>query len=244
MGQMPSELKSMLPTSPDGPAECLDLLSMAFRCMALDTMAKTPSYGEWILTDCDFEPAYRYHRRVIKLLQWRRPPSRWRLKTPAHALGIEALHRVYPEARFVITHRDVTKVIPSVASVITVVERMMTGDADPLYIGPHCVETWDIALRRLIAFRDRVGDDRFYDIAFDDLQADPMEAMRGLYAWLGEDLTEPTVAAMEQWWTANEEEREQNAPHRYDARDFGLDPDALAERFAYYGERFPIAIPR
>ena len=100
MQDLPSELRSMLPTSPDGPAECLDLLSMAFRCMALDTVAKTPSYGDWLNTECDFEPAYRYHRRVIKLLQWRRPPSRWRLKTPAHMLGIEALDRVYPDAAF------------------------------------------------------------------------------------------------------------------------------------------------
>ena len=40
MANLPSEIKSMLPTSPDGPAEDLDLLSMAFRCMALDTVAR------------------------------------------------------------------------------------------------------------------------------------------------------------------------------------------------------------
>ena len=81
----------MLPTSADGPAECLDLMSMTFRCMALDVMAKTPQYGAVAVIDCDFEPAYRYHRRVLKLLQWHRPPSRWRIKTPAHLLSIEAL---------------------------------------------------------------------------------------------------------------------------------------------------------
>ena len=80
----------MLPSSADGPAECLDLMSMTFRCMALDVIAKTPQYGQWLL-ECDFGPAYRYHRRAIKLLQWHRPPSRWRLKTPAHVIGIDAL---------------------------------------------------------------------------------------------------------------------------------------------------------
>lgn len=244
MEQLPSELKSMLPSSPDGPAEDLDLLSMAFRCMALDTVARTPSYAEWLQTDCDFEPAYRYHRRVVLLLQSRRPPSRWRLKTPAHALSIDALDAVYPDARFVITHRDVTKVIPSVASVSVAVVRMFTGDADPRYFGPHVADMWDIALRRFIAFRDRVGEARFHDIAFDDLQADPIGAIRGLYDWLGEELTPETVAAMESWWADNEEERAQTAPHRYDPRDFGLDPDELAERFAYYGERFPFAQSR
>ena len=41
----------MLPTSADGPAECLDLMSMTFRCMALDVMAKTPQYGQWLFDD-------------------------------------------------------------------------------------------------------------------------------------------------------------------------------------------------
>ena len=44
---------------------------------------------------------------------------------------------------------------------------------------------------------------------------------------------------MEAWWAGNEEERAQTAPHRYEPRDFGLDPEELAERFAYYGTRFP-----
>ena len=148
---------------------------------------------------------------------------------------------MYPDARFVITHRDVTKVIPSVASVVTVVVRMMTGDADPEYIGPHCAETWDIALRRLIAFRDRVGEERFYDIGFDDIQADPIATMRGLYDWLGEEMTPATVDAMGRWWKGNEAERQHTEPHRYRAEDFGLDPEALGARFAYYGERFRIA---
>jgi hypothetical protein len=203
-------------------------------------VARTPSYGEWLMTDCDFEPAYRYHRRVVMLLQSRRPPTRWRLKTPAHALSIDALDRVYPDAKFVITHRDVTKVIPSVASVSVAVVRMFTGDADPTYFGPHVADMWDVALRRFLAFRDRVGEARFHDIAFDDLQADPIGSVRSLYEWLGEDLTPDTVTAMEKWWATNDEERAQHEPHRYDPRDFGLDPDELAERFAYYGERFPM----
>ncbi|HEY7106744.1 MAG TPA: sulfotransferase [Acidimicrobiia bacterium] len=241
---VPEELRSMLPSSPDGPAECLDLMSMTFRCMALDVVAKTPQYADWLYHDCDFGPAYRYHKRVIKLLQWRRPPSRWRLKTPAHVMGIDALGAEYPDARFVITHRDVTKVIPSVASVFNAVITMYTGKADPLYIGAHNVDVWDIGLRRFIAFRDRVGEERFYDIGFDALQSDPIGTIEGLYAWLGEDFTPDARDAMARWWKNNEEEREQAGPHRYRAEDFGLDTNELATRFAYYGERFPMAATR
>jgi hypothetical protein len=241
MTNLPSELRSMLPTSADGPAECLDLMAMTFRSMVLDVMAKTPSFGTWLTNECDFEPAYRYHRRVLKLLQWRRPPFRWRVKTPAHLLSVDALNTIYPDGRFVMTHRDVSRVIPSVASVEAAVIRMVSGNPDPVYLGRHAADTWDVALRRFIAFRDRVGEDRFYDIAFDDMQSDPMTAVEGLYDWLGEELTTGTRVAMEGWLKVNEEERQHAGGHRYEASDFGLDVAELEERFAYYEARFPLA---
>ncbi len=243
MGMMslaPPELKSMLPSSADGPSECLDLLNLSFRCAMLDTVAQTPSYGEWLM-DCDYGPAYRYHLRVLKLLQWHRPPNRWRLKTPAHMFAIDALDAVYPDAKFVITHRDPAKVMASVASVETAVVRMYTGKADPLYFGKHCVEDWDRALRRFLAFRDRVGEDRFYDIAFTDMQSDPVGSVRGLYDWLGEELTPETAAAMQDWWDGSQEDRSSGGGHHYTAEEFGLNDDELHERFAYYTERFPFA---
>ena len=243
MGMMhlaPPELKSMLPSSPDGPSECLDLLNLSFRCAMLDTVAQTPSYGEWLM-DCDYGPAYRYHLRVLKLLQWHRPPNRWRLKTPAHMFAIEALDAVYPDAQFVITHRDPAKVMASLASVETAVVRMYTGKADPLYFGKHCVDDWDRALRSFLAFRDRVGEDRFYDIAFNDMQADPVGSVRGLYEWLGEELTPETAAAMQTWWDGSQEDRSSGGGHHYTPEEFGLNDDELHQRFAYYSERYPFA---
>ena len=239
MGMMslaPPELKSMLPSSPDGPSECLDLLNLSFRCAMLDTVAQTPSYGEWLM-DCDYGPAYRYHLRVLKLLQWHRPPNRWRLKTPAHMFAIDALDAVYPDAKFVITHRDPAKVMASVASVETAVVRMYTGKADPLYFGKHCVDDWDRALRRFLAFRDRVGEQRFYDIGFADMQSDPVGSVRGLYDWLGEELTPETAAAMQEWWDGSQEDRSAGGGHHYTPEEFGLDDDELHERFAYYTAR-------
>ena len=233
----------MLPTSPDGPAEDLDLLSMSFRCMALDTVARTPSYADWLLTDCDFEPAYRYHRRIVLLLQSRRPPSRWRLKSPAHCLSIDALDRVYPDARFVITHRDVTKVIPSVASVSVAVVRMYTGEADPVYFGRHVADVWDVALRRFIEFRDRVGEARFHDIAFDDLQADPIGADPRALRLVGRGAHRRRPSPP--WRHGGR--RTRRSAHRpprtaTTPATSASTPTELAERFAYYGDPLPVPV--
>ena len=39
----------MLPSSPDGPSECLELMNLTFRCSQLDVVAQTPSYGDWLM---------------------------------------------------------------------------------------------------------------------------------------------------------------------------------------------------
>ena len=167
----------MLPTSATGPQECLLLMGMDFRSLVFDGMARVPSYCAWLL-DCDMEPAYRYHRRVLKLLQWRCPPVRWWLKTPAHMLSIDALNAVYPDARFVMTHRDVGKVLPSVCALYYALSSILTEAPDPIAIGRDNMELWRCSLERLINFRDRGNEDRFHDLTFDAVQRDPIRRDR------------------------------------------------------------------
>jgi len=124
------DFAGMLPTSATGPQECLLLLALGFRSQVFEGMARIPSYTDWLLS-CDMEPAYRYHRRVLQLLQWRCPPRKWWLKTPSHMLAIEALDRVYPDARFVMTHRDVAAVLPSVAALMATLSGALTHQPDP-----------------------------------------------------------------------------------------------------------------
>ena len=66
-----------------------------------------------------------------------------------------------------------------------------------------------------------------------------LSAVRGLYAWLGEDLTPETAAAMQTWWDGSQDDRSAGGGHRYTPEEFGLDADELRERFAYYSERYP-----
>ena len=62
----------MLPTSATGPQECLLLMAFDFRSLMFEGMASVPELQR-VAAECDMEPAYRYHQRVLKLLQWRCP---------------------------------------------------------------------------------------------------------------------------------------------------------------------------
>ncbi len=102
---------------PTGPMECQELMALDFRAHYFPAFAHLPSYTEWLL-DADLTSTYRYERRALKLLQWGEPVRRpWRLKCPSHLLWLDDLDAVFPDARFVMTHRDPTDVMVSVADV-------------------------------------------------------------------------------------------------------------------------------
>ncbi len=236
--EMFTGFEGMLPTAADGPQECLVPMAFEFRSLIFEGMSLIPSYTEWLL-HCDMEPAYRYHQRVLKLLQWRCPPDRWWLKTPAHMLSIEALDTVYPDARFVMTHRDVGKVLPSLCALYSTLSTILTERPQPAAIGAHTTEVWRIALERLIGFRDRGNENRFFDLAFDAVQRDPIGQVTRLYAELGDDLSDEARRRMQAWWAQNSKSR--STPKSYAPENFGLDLTSISEQFAFYDQRFGLS---
>ena len=189
----------------------------------------------WV-TDTDLTSTYRYERRVLKLLQWGEQPRPWRLKSPAHMLWIDHLVGVFPDACFVMTHRDPTDVLLSVADVYADIAGAFTDHLDRGYIGRLNVDQWSTGMKRVLEFRDNGGDDRFYDIDFRAMQADPLGEVRGLYEWLGQPVTLEFESRMRRWWEANAASREAS-PHS-DPGTYGLDLDRVRLLFADYVTRF------
>jgi hypothetical protein len=228
--------KQHVPSDTHGPMECLDLMALDFRSHIFQAFAQIPSYSAWLL-DADLTSTYRYERRVLKLLQWGEPPRPWRLKTPAHIFFLDHLDRAFPDARFVMTHRDPTEVILSVAGVYADIAGVFTDDLDWAYLGRLNVEHWSTGIARAVAFRDNGADDRFYDIDFRAMQTDPLGEVRGLYEWLGEPVTPEFEEGMRSWWAANAENREPTA-HAEPAA-FALDLEQVRPLFADYVARVP-----
>ena len=221
-----------VPTDIHGPMECLDLMALDFKSQIFQAFAQVPTYSEWLVDKADYTPTYGYERRVLKLLQWGEPTRPWRLKSPAHVLSLDHLDRVFPDARFVMTHRDPTDVLLSVADVYADIAGGFTDHLDRRYLGELNVGHWSVGVDRAVKFRDGGADHRFFDIDFRAMLADPIGEVRRLYAWLGEPVSDEFEARMRTWWAANAENRE---PHTHaDPEAFGLDLESIRPLFATY----------
>ena len=86
----------MLPSTATSPTECQTYMAYDFKSQLFQAFVQVPSYVEWLNHKADLVPTYQYVKRVLKLLQWRCPPTRWRLKNPTHSLFIDALAKVFP----------------------------------------------------------------------------------------------------------------------------------------------------
>ncbi len=177
--------RTHVPVDVHGPMECLDLMALDFKSQIFQAFAQIPGYSRWLVERADFTSTYAYQRRVLKLLAWGEPLRPWRLKTPAHVLSLDYLDAVFPDARFVMTHRDPTDVLLSVADVYADIVGGFTDHPDRRYLGELNVAQWSEGMRRVVRFRAGPAGNRFFDIDFATMAADPVGEVRRLVRLAG-----------------------------------------------------------
>ena len=232
MDRLAPRLKTMLPVSPTVPMECQHFMAYDFKSQIFQASLRIPAYVAWLNQEADLVSTYRYVKRVLKLLQWRCPPNRWRLKNPSHIVFIDALDKVFPDARYWMTHRDITKVIPSVIDLYVELSRSFTDTLDVDYIAGMNIGWTELGMHRVKAFRENGNDHRFFDVDFGEFQSDPLSAIERLYAFLGEPLTDDARERMLDW--RRNMPVDKHGRHEHDPAALGIDTDALRARFRFY----------
>lgn len=221
----------------DGPTECIAVMSQDFKSLSWEAIANVPSYGSW-LREVDQRSAYEYHRLVLQVLQSGGVRGRWTLKSPHHALALDALTAVYPDARLVLLHRDPVILTASVCSLIHTLSSTFTDVDHRAYIAEHWTSMLEESVARIDAFRDAHPEHPIVDVQYADLVADPIATIENLYDRLGLEPGPGAFAAM----AAHLADRPKGAlgTHAYDLASYGLDAAELTERFAGYTERYQV----
>lgn len=233
--QLVPEATEMLPRGVTKSQECAHILTESFSSgPTFELYIHVPSFNaKTIAPEYDMVRAYEYHKRVLKLLQWRCQPRRWFLKTPVHTYDIEALLTVYPDANFVWTHRQPLRSLSSVCSLIYHFRSAFVNNPNPEYLGHEHREYWAKALQRTLDARKRLGEDRFFDVFHKQQIVDPAVQVRAVYAHFGW----PYPAQMD-GWIAEWQKEHPKGQHNYRPEFFALDPEAVESEFAFYTDRF------
>jgi hypothetical protein len=222
----------------EGPTECITLMGQEFKSLIWEAVANVPTYGRWLLS-VDQGSAYEYHHLALQVLQHGGVGGRWTLKSPHHALALDALVATYPDARLVLVHRDPAVLCASVCSLITTLSGTFTDVDHTAYIARHWTDLLDETVRRIGAFRDAHPDHQVIDVAYADLVAEPLATVDAIYQAVGTPLTDRARAAMGAY--VDDPPGRRFGEHHYELAQFGLDARALRERFADYIERYGVA---
>lgn len=237
LDQINPRIKVVHNEEPDGPTECISVMSQDFKSLFWEALTNVPSYSSWLL-GTDHRSAYEYHRTVLQLLQSGGARGRWTLKSPHHAIALDPLTAVYPDARLVLLHRDPTVLVASVCSLIRTLSGTFTDADHTRYIAEHWPNVLEESIRRVDAFRAANPQQRIVDVHYRDLVTDPVETIQRLYASFGEELSPEASDAMRAHVAARPKGK--FGVHRYSLDEFGLDAGELRERFAHYVERYDI----
>ena len=221
----------------DATMEDTEILGMAFHGQQMTL--PVPGYRTW-WRRADLTQTYRYHRRVVKLLGSQCPPELWLFKAPHHKFHLAALADAYPGVRFVMTHRDPAKVVPSYTSLVSTIFPPAAGQRDLHALGREVSDHLREGMARAIDERARIGEHRFLDVHHRELVSDPKGTIRRVYDWLGIELDPHVAQKIFYWQEANM--MGTKGSHRYTAEQFGLRTDQIRSDYDFYIRRFDVTV--
>jgi hypothetical protein len=144
----------------------------------LGAIAADPSFAEWQIPEAKVRARWREHPPadvaaaildLYALYAAEHGKSRAGDKTPAHVLQVELLARAFPNARILHIVRDGRDVVPS----------LMAMHFGPDRFGAAAL-FWRDRVSRGRAGGARVGRDRYREIRYEDLVADPATVLAGV----------------------------------------------------------------
>ena len=219
--------------------EEIQLLMIDFSTMLMETSVHTPSWAAYYKAH-DQTSSYRYMKKVLQCCQFQRGGDRWVLKSPQHLEQFPVLLDVFPDATFVVTHRDPVSVTASLATMVTYGMRLGTAHPDPEKIGAYWAARIEAMLRACVRDRDVLPADRSIDVRFHEFMADDIGMVERIYDLAGQPMTDDARAAMAQFMV--DHPRGRHGAVEYDLTQFGLDAAERREALRFYSDRFGVEL--
>ncbi|PND58330.1 sulfotransferase family protein [Mycobacterium sp. ENV421] len=229
------EFKRMHDMTVDHAHEEIQLLANDISGMLFETTYYLPSFAAHYKSH-DQGPSYAYLKRQLQAMQWLRGGTRWVLKSPQHLEQFPTLYATFPDATFVVTHRNPVEVTRSMVTMIAYASRMACAQPDPVMIARYWLDRADDLFSGCLRDRDVLPADQSIDVRFTDFMADEAGTLAAIYAAADQPFDDEVRTAMAEFIA--EHPRGRHGEVIYDLADVGLDAGEVAERLGAYRDRF------
>ncbi|MQM28808.1 sulfotransferase family protein [Glycomyces albidus] len=209
------------------PEECVFALPHGY---GFYTRAPMPGYRRFI-EERDYTPDYEHLKRVLQVLQWNRPRRRWILKCPFHLFNLDVLLKVFGDATIVWMHRDPATVMGSWCSLVETGRALHHRSYDPEAIGPEWLDILSKGVDAARRVRAAAPRERFVDVPYHSLTADPHAFVPKLFDRLGMPWTPKDEGNLERVLARPGMRRS----HEYHLSRYGIDIDDVEAAFGDYG---------
>ncbi|MDB6062637.1 MAG: hypothetical protein JWM78_2740 [Verrucomicrobiaceae bacterium] len=230
-------MKAMHEFSPDHISEDIELQAIDFSSYLLEWLAYVPRWRDYYLSH-DQTGTYAYLKRALQAVTFLKGPNRWVLKCPQHMEQLPILYKTFPDATFVISHRDPVASIQSAITMSCYAARILRKDVNTAQFASYWSDRYERLLRRCVRDRDCLPAAQTMDVYFNELMTDSDAVLKAIYRRADLPLTPEALAELHAFIDAHP--RGKHGQVHYDLRrDFDLAPEQIRERFQFYFERFP-----
>ncbi len=222
------------PTTIEEDCELVDLDLCSY---TLEWHARVPKWRDHYFT-LDQRQHYAFLRRELQVLSYLRGPTRWVLKTPQHLEQLPALLATFPDATIALTLRDPVAVLQSAITMLAYGDRYRRRTVAADELAAYWVDRLERLLRAAVRDLPLIPAAQRVDVEFGEFMRDDLAMACRVLAVAGIDVTTEARAELADYVAAHPRGRDGRV--EYDLRgDFGLDPAAVRERFAFYFAAFP-----
>ena len=229
------EFKRMHEMTVDHAHEEIQLLANDISGMLFETTYHVPTFAAHYKSHEQL-PSYLYLKRSLQAIQWLRGGTRWVLKSPQHLEQFPTLYAAFPDATFVVTHRDPLEVIRSMVTMVAYGSRMACDHPDPVETGRYWLGRAEELLNGCLRDRHVLPPEQSIDIRFTDFMADEHATLKAIYDLADQPFDTEAREAMDSFMA--EHPRGRHGEIIYDLADLGLDPDDVTQRLRAYRDRF------
>lgn len=233
------EFKTMHPMGAQRAQECVAITSHDFTSMVYYVQFNVPTYDRWVMGS-DMRSALKWHRRFLQVLQWKCPGKRWALKSPQHMWHLAHIHREYPDALFVQTHRDPATTVISMSNLAAALHGLASDHPNQHRIATYYAEGLAQGYNNTVDYRKtgKLPDSQVIDLYFKDFMADQVGTIRRAYEHFDLELSNEATVAMQGF--LNDNPADKHGKHLYSLANTGIDEGALRGLFSDYESYFDV----